>query len=405
MKKKVFVLLTLLAMIISATGCVKYNATMEIKSDKSMNFTIIYGFSKSLLEMNNQSDDDSQTSGNDSEFEIINDDELKKLKDAGFDVKEYSDDTYKGVEITKKISNIDDYSLESDVEYSLSDILDEKGDNKIFKVEKGTNKNTYTANFKFNANDAESSTESETNLDDTSEEGDTDLDLSQLGDTMASSMDLKYVVKLPNPALSSNATTTSTDGKELTWNLSTTKMDNISFKFELKNSIGGLPINTNLFSLNNPIFYIAIGLLLLIVAVLIIVFSKKEKKNDIQPSTSIPVAQTVESVQPVTPTVTQTAEPVQPVTPTITQTVEPVQPVTPTITQTAEPVQPVTPTVTQTVESVQPVTPTVTQTAEPVQPVTPTVTQTVEPVQPVTPTVTQTAEPVQPTDSNNNPLS
>ena len=42
MKKRVFSVIGLLIMALSLSGCVKFDATMDIKKDKSMDFSIIY---------------------------------------------------------------------------------------------------------------------------------------------------------------------------------------------------------------------------------------------------------------------------------------------------------------------------------------------------------------------------
>ena len=402
MKKKIFSLIALLTMIFSLTGCIKYNATMEIKSDKSMDFTIIYGFSKSMLEMSNQNDNGENQTGDDgtiSSQEVMDEEELQKLKDAGFEVKEYSDESYKGYEISKKIANIDDYSSDTDIEYSLSGIFDEKADSKIFKVEKGTDKNVYTANFKFDANEAnednQTSNENDTTTNDTTTENDGDnMDLSQLTQAMSSSMDLKYVVKLPSPALSSNATSKNEDGTELTWNLSLNNEESITFKFELNNAKLITPTpNVNstsgTFSFNNPVLLGGIGVFALIVIVLIVVFVKGQKKDSGGVSTvsqEQAVAPTTTPVQPVTP-VAQTT-PVEPVV-SVTQTpapVEPVASVTPAPTQ-VQPAAPVTPAPAP-VEPVASVTPAPAQ----VQPAAPAV----EPIE-ITPSQVTPTEPVTPT--------
>jgi len=421
MKKKLFSLFTLLVMIFSLTGCIKYNATMEIKSDKSMDFTIIYGFSKSLLEMSNQTDgEENQEAGGNVETsgEVMKEEDIQKLRDAGFEVNEYSDDTYKGYTITKKIANIDEYSSETDVEYSLSGVFDEKSDAKIFKVEKGTTKNTYTANFKFDANEADTGLENDPNAQaDASENSDAapadenNTDLSQLGETLASTMDLKYVVKLPSPALSSNATSKNEDGTELTWKLTTEAMDNISFKFELENpTVASANTTTGSSSLlsNKGVLFGGIGLFLLVVIILIIVFVRGNKKNKgdavqtATPAESVaPVAQPTAPVAPVTP-VAQPTAPVEPVAP-VAQPTTPVEPVAP-VAQPTAPVEPVAP-VAQPTAPVEPVAP-VAQPTAPVEPVTP-VAQPTAPVEPVAPVAQPTAPvaPTQPDSTNNPPLS
>ena len=52
MKKnfKTFKLLLIALMLLLSSGCVKYNVTMDIKKDKSMDFNMIAAFDKSLTD-------------------------------------------------------------------------------------------------------------------------------------------------------------------------------------------------------------------------------------------------------------------------------------------------------------------------------------------------------------------
>ena len=119
--KKIKYVIVLAALSFLLTGCVKFNANMEIKKDKSMRFSIIYAFNKSLF--NNQ--------------EILTDENKKELENKGFIISDYADDTMKGFTISKDIKNIDAISSTDDINYSLSGLLDESVENKyFFKVKK-----------------------------------------------------------------------------------------------------------------------------------------------------------------------------------------------------------------------------------------------------------------------------
>ena len=48
--KKIKYILLLCTLTFLLTGCVKYNANMDIKKDKSMDFSIIYALDSSLFE-------------------------------------------------------------------------------------------------------------------------------------------------------------------------------------------------------------------------------------------------------------------------------------------------------------------------------------------------------------------
>ena len=141
----------------------------------------------------------------------------------------------------------------------------------MFKVIKDTDKNIYTANFTFNANDSDiKNINQETNENST-------IDLSGLDEEIKNSLDLKYVVKLPYAAISSNATSKSEDNRELTWNLSSDNIETIRFQFELKNS------KENIVSTSNIIIIIPIIIVLLIIVMIIVLLIKKRenKKNNV----------------------------------------------------------------------------------------------------------------------------
>lgn len=259
--KKFKSLLLILVLPLILTGCVKYNATMDIKKDKSMDFSIIYAFNKSLM----------------GDSEMFSDDNKKELEKQGFSVSNYEDDNMKGYTIVKKINNIDEVSSEGDAEYSISGMLNEKEGNKsIFKVSKGFLKNKYTAKLDFSANDSSMSDdttgEDVTYGDDFAEsdyEEDNDdvetIDFGDYGD-LTNGMDLSFNVNLPYKALSNNASNVEEDGKKLLWSLSSTKKENIEFEFELYN-------------MNNVYILIGGGIALLVI-VCAVVFMVLKKKNN-----------------------------------------------------------------------------------------------------------------------------
>ena len=283
MKKKIFSIIGVLILLFSLTGCIKFNATMEIREDKSMDFSIIYAMNKSILEMSDEPQ------------ELIDENGKKELIDKGFVVEDYEDNDNKGFILTKKIANIDEYSSENDVEYSISGIFEESSTDKIFKVIKGNDKNKYIANFKFDSND--NTLNDASNNDNISEDVPNDVendenlgDLSKMGEAMTSTMDLKFVVKLPYKPINDNATEKSEDGKTLTWKLNTNQTDNIKFEFELNNSKNNI---TDINSSNNKVnlfkdinittiigvIVLIIGIIVLVVALIIRNKNNKNKKK------------------------------------------------------------------------------------------------------------------------------
>ena len=276
MKRSVKILKVLLVVIMAFTlsGCVKFNQTMEIKKDGTMNYNLIYAANKSLLQ------------GQDNIFE---EDDIKQLQEKGFTVTDYEDDKMKGVTISRNGILVDSISSDDkNAVYELTSVVsdDKKDNSKLFYVKKGFLKNTYVANFKFDSSSAsdrsninmrnEDDKEDDFTKDDmtsddifdTTDNGsdstDNDSDMSALMDQYMKNMDLKFIVKLPYAAISNNATTKSSDNKELTWDLTKiTKDDSIKFEFSLYN-------------VTNIVILVA-GVVLVVAVVFFIIKKKKGK--------------------------------------------------------------------------------------------------------------------------------
>lgn len=276
MKRSVKILKVLLVVIMAFTlsGCVKFNQTMEIKKDGTMNYNLIYAVNKSLLQ------------GQDNIFE---EDDIKQLQEKGFTVTDYEDDKMKGVTISRNGILVDSISSDDkNAVYELTSVVsdDKKDNSKLFYVKKGFLKNTYVANFKFDSSSA--SDRSNINMrnedgkeddftkddmtsddifdttDDGSDSTGNDSDMSALMDQYMKNMDLKFIVKLPYAAISNNATTKSSDNKELTWDLTKiTKDDSIKFEFSLYN-------------VTNIVILVA-GVVLVVTVVFFIIKKKKGK--------------------------------------------------------------------------------------------------------------------------------
>lgn len=249
------------------TGCVKYDATMDIKKDKSMDFIITYVLDSSIF-------------GDES---ILKDEDITKLKEEGFTIKDYSDNNMKGYTLSKSISNIDSVSTSNSNEYDLTGMLGSDNNNYIFKVDKGIFKNKYTAIMKFDSKEEESNLPSDDQdlIDVTSEEDNvveddtvtteedsdialfddsTNTDFSSLYDNIS----LTFNVKLPYSAISNNATKTEEYNRVLTWNLKYNDTESIEFVFELYNF-------TNV--------YIGLGVLLVLLILIIVLASITTKKR------------------------------------------------------------------------------------------------------------------------------
>lgn len=251
---------------LALTGCVKYNANMEIKKDKSMNFDIIYAFDKTLIQNNS----------------ILDESQIESLKEQGFDVKDYKEDSMVGFELSKKIKNIDKVSTKDDTTYKLSELGDNEAESKyMFKVKKGFFKNKYYANFKFDQSDSSLSNKEEeidtdeVELNETTTEEDENISLdsdemnfSDFGNMASSSLDLSFKVKLPYKAIKNNADDVNDNGKTLKWDLSKiTSDDTVEFSFYVYN-------------MNN--IYITIGVSLVLITIICCIFvtlKKTAKKN------------------------------------------------------------------------------------------------------------------------------
>ncbi len=292
-------LILLWVMLWGLTGCVKYNVKMDVKKNKSMDFSIIYALNSSLLE----SEEFAEEKG-----EILEEDDIKNLESKGFTVTEYSEDDMVGYTISKSFQNIDEVSTNSKLEYDLSTIFggNEGGTNNnyIFTVKRGFLKNTYTVKFKPGTNNNSlDDFESEYSEVDNSERETADFGSDLDPSSLMSTMDLKFEVNLPYPAINNNATTSNNDDRNLTWNLASTDFENIEFGFELYN-------------MKN--FYIIIGGVAVAIFLIIALFlnKKKGKKepeiDDGKQESQIQINPNMENVTPIGTPNQSIPSPVQP---------------------------------------------------------------------------------------------
>ena len=115
-------LLLLLVFVMITTGCVKFNANMSIKKDKSMEFTIVYAIDKTMF----------------GESKTLKEEDFAEAKAAGFTITKYTDWNMEGFTLSKSVKNIDDVSSDKDGEYDLSGLMGGESKSKyLFKVEKG----------------------------------------------------------------------------------------------------------------------------------------------------------------------------------------------------------------------------------------------------------------------------
>lgn len=271
--KKVKYVMMLTVMMFLLTGCVKFNANVEISKNKNMNMEVIYAIDSSLM---------SYMGG---DGELLSDDDKKELEEEGFTVENYNQDNFTGYKLVKKVRNIDDISTTDDISYSISGLLDdyEANNKNMFKVKKGLFKNTYYTNIKFDAND--SYLDDDFTSDDINSNEDIDTYMTYDNDNNISSgfdfsgmdfsnftknMDLKFNVTLPYKAVSNNANNVSEKDKSLSWDLSATKASNIEFSFYLYN----LPLIYTLVAVIVVTILLVVGLAVCL----------NKKKNTVKPA-------------------------------------------------------------------------------------------------------------------------
>lgn len=338
--KKFLKVLLVVVMIFGLTGCVKYNVNMGINDDESVTLEVVYGVNSSLMSSFDGDDDSDQSQAQDDSFQKLlessggnlsisgsyseddgdlkytpptsdddwtwstddddNDDDQQDdyteitpenfsfLEKKGYKVETYSENTdngmITGVKITKTFKSIDDITKNSKKIVDMVNMFDAENANNFddsqFFYKNGDN---YKASFKFDFSE---------------EEGSEDFDYS----AYESYFDLKYKVTLPTKAVSSNATSTSDDGKTLTWNLSYAKTNNVEFEFNFNQK-------------TDTLVYALIGvgaIAVVVIVVLAVTKSKKTPKNNNfsgnhTSSQTIPVQPTPTPV----PTPMPTPEPVQ----------------------------------------------------------------------------------------------
>ena len=249
--KKSCKVLCLMLMVLMMSGCMKYNMDMSIHNDKSMDLKFTVALANEMMSSAENSMDNNK---------------IQKLKDNGFEVEEYSNDTMTGYTISTKINNIDDVSSEKETVFDPNTIIDKEKLSDVFTVKKGFLKNTYTLNIS-----AEETDETSNDISSDYTTTYTNDSLLEAGDQedllmMLSSMDIKFTINLPSKAISSNASSTSNDGKTLIWNPVTnaSTMEKLECSFELYNM---------------TTIYLIVGLVILVIIIIIVFVVKNNKKQ------------------------------------------------------------------------------------------------------------------------------
>ena len=261
-------ILCIISVMLLLTGCVKFNTTMDIKNDKSMDLSILYAVDTSVL----------------GEEELLKEEDISEYKKAGFEVTDYSEGNYKGITLKKHVKNIDKISKTTgNVSFNIMGSSNNEDDS-MFTVKKGFLRNVYTLKMEsdstndmtngIDVTDGRKALEGEddtllddyptddTLLDDYSDDGYSfdDADYTQY----LSQMDLSLTVNLPNKPISNNATSVSNNGKSLTWNLATQQED--------------VELTFALYNLSNLLICV-VGVIVVVVVVVVIISKSGKNKN------------------------------------------------------------------------------------------------------------------------------
>ena len=242
MKRKICALLIFLIPALLG-GCVKMDVSMRIGKDKRMDLDYTLALHKTLVSM--------------AEDELFSEETIQSLIDQGATVTDYSEGDYSGKKISASIPNIDYVSAPDVGEVDLLAVMNDTNDLKLFRVEKGFLKNTYTANF----------------IVDFAEEGGEDIEgiegIEGLDLYQATGFDLKYAVHLPVEPEQCNGTLAGggvDSGYDYTWKLSVAEKNVIQYTFSLINTM-------------NLIFAGAGAALLILLIVIIAAASGRKKKK------------------------------------------------------------------------------------------------------------------------------
>ena len=206
-KKRIGILLVLVSLL---TGCIKYDATMQLEVDSGFTFTIISALQKEYA----------SSMGDNTSYE-----EYEKL---GYQIEPYSDNMYSGVKLTKKFNSIDDVSSANCGQVELTTLLEQDpSEFVLFNYQKVEDVTIYTANFTYNLE---------------LEEGEAggDFDYSEFNESMV----FKYTMTLPNNVkiISENADEKSNNGYTLSWNMKYGELKNIVFSFSVdENALEEIP--------------------------------------------------------------------------------------------------------------------------------------------------------------------
>ena len=217
MKRKISIMVLLLIILITLSGCVKVEYSTTINKDDSGEITYLYAMDKAVMKNLGESSIDSAR---------------EKAENSGYIIENYEDDKSSGFLATKKVDNITDKSYIKEV---FDEYIKNDEESKI-NIKRNLFGKTYSQNVSVDTKSIES--------------------LKELG------AKVQYTVKLPVRVGKSNANTISKDKKTLTWELDLGQNQEIYFKA----------------TSGHVLLIICIITLVLIVAALVYIFVFKKHK-------------------------------------------------------------------------------------------------------------------------------
>lgn len=221
MKRLKYVLILFILFIL--TGCVKYDGTMNINNDGSVELIMKYSMQKQNV---NKEDNDKDGTKFTSNVEV-NLEDYNFLKKYGYSIEEFTEtlennEEADGVIIYKKFHSLDEITSDKKLVLDFFQVFEEEDKNYTYDKFFYKEDNKYTANFIFDLTPEINGTNNSNNTN-------LGFDYSQYENLF----NFKYTVTLPNSVkyIESNATDISKDGKTLTWKLDLGKTNEVNFGF------------------------------------------------------------------------------------------------------------------------------------------------------------------------------
>ena len=197
MKKTIGLIIMLLIILITLTGCVNVDYEVKVNKDGSGDISYIYGFSKETLES----------------LQVSAEDMVESMKEQAeeslYTVEAYEDEKIAGF---KAIKHINDLTKDFSLQEAFTENYVKDNENNGIKIEKSLFITKYSQNA--------------------------EIDLTSM-EELGENVKMTYKVNLPGKVKSTNATKISENDKELTWELKGGKINKIEF---VAQTINILPI-------------------------------------------------------------------------------------------------------------------------------------------------------------------